>query len=71
MLAAAAGGTRGGRTIVLSLLPATTPLGGKKEMASCMPLELFQIRTEIRRWAWQHLLKEKAHKTEGMLFSRL
>lgn len=65
MLAAAAGGTQGGRTIVFSPLLATTPLGRKKEMALCMPLELFQIRTEIRCWAWQHLLKAKAHKTEG------
>lgn len=73
MLAAAAAGTRGGRTMALSLLPATTLLGGKKEMASCTALELFQIRTEIRRWAWQHLLKKKAHRKEGkgMLFSRL
>lgn len=31
MLAAAAGGTQGGRTIVLTLLPATTLLGGKKQ----------------------------------------
>jgi len=40
--------------------------------ASCTPLEVFQIRTGISRWARQHLLKEKASKTGGRdtLFSR-